>query len=302
MSTLQIWLLVSAPTSSSSRNTNKNENDLHSLAQQVSAILHQQYQLSRVWIRSALTPADRLLSAVNNNNTQDATLVVVLGPATASTMVLESEGTAPLLNVDNSSTTASPDAHVLALRIAKYASLASPQLRRIIHSTVTAHRQAQLVQDATHKTLSLPYANAIAHCYDHHLTVTGDAIDVPHRLRGKVRDRYILNDRTIALVTTDRQSGFDRHLAQVPFKGVVLNMTSAYWFAATRYIIPNHLIATPHPNVSIVHACQPFPIEFVVRYVTIYLYMSVCIFVKYRIHGSQIQSFISFLLPLLVRT
>ena len=44
---------------------------------------------------------------------------------------------------------------------------------------------------------------------------------------GKVRDRYDLSPSTddksekdgkLALVTTDRQSGFDRMLAKVPFK------------------------------------------------------------------------------------
>ena len=44
---------------------------------------------------------------------------------------------------------------------------------------------------------------------------------------GKVRDRYDLGDRMV-LITTDRQSAFDRVLAAVPFKGQVLNMTSAW--------------------------------------------------------------------------
>jgi phosphoribosylaminoimidazole-succinocarboxamide synthase len=81
---------------------------------------------------------------------------------------------------------------------------------------------------------------------------------------GKVRDRYDLSDK-LALVTTDRQSGFDRMLAKVPFKGQVLNLTSAYWFEKTKDIIPNHILSIPHPNVSIVKKCTPFPIEFVVR-------------------------------------
>jgi phosphoribosylaminoimidazole-succinocarboxamide synthase len=51
----------------------------------------------------------------------------------------------------------------------------------------------------------------------------------------------------------------------VPFKGQVLNLTSAYWFDMTKDIIPNHIMSVPHPNVSIVKKCTPFPIEFVVR-------------------------------------
>ena len=36
--------------------------------------------------------------------------------------------------------------------------------------------------------------------------------------RGKVRDRYDL-ENSFALITTDRQSAFDRILATIPFKG-----------------------------------------------------------------------------------
>jgi hypothetical protein len=38
--------------------------------------------------------------------------------------------------------------------------------------------------------------------------------------QGKVRDTYDLGDRVV-IVTTDRQSAFDRLLASVPFKGQV---------------------------------------------------------------------------------
>ncbi len=85
---------------------------------------------------------------------------------------------------------------------------------------------------------------------------------------GKVRDRYDLGDR-MALITTDRQSAFDRVLAAIPFKGQVLNMTSAWWFEQTRHIVPNHVISIPDPNVTIAKTCTVFPIEFVMRaYIT----------------------------------
>ena len=65
--------------------------------------------------------------------------------------------------------------------------------------------------------------------------MTGDSITLPSRIRGKVRDQYHLpNQKAIALVTTDRQSGFDRSLASVPFKGAVLNLTSKWWFQMVR--------------------------------------------------------------------
>ena len=85
---------------------------------------------------------------------------------------------------------------------------------------------------------------------------------------GKVRDRYDLGDRMV-LITTDRQSAFDRVLAAVPFKGQVLNMTSAWWFEQTCHIVPNQVLSIPDPNVTIAEKCTVFPIEFVVRgYIT----------------------------------
>ena len=84
------------------------------------------------------------------------------------------------------------------------------------------------------------------------------------KYQGKVRDRYDLGDK-FALVTTDRQSAFDRVLATIPFKGQVLNQTGAWWFEQTKDIIANHILEVPDPNVTIAKKCKPFPIEFVVR-------------------------------------
>lgn len=88
------------------------------------------------------------------------------------------------------------------------------------------------------------------------------------KYQGKVRDTYDLGDRLI-LIATDRLSAFDRVLAAVPYKGQVLNLTSAWWFEQTEHIIPNHVIVVPDPNVTIAKKCDVFPIEFVVRgYIT----------------------------------
>ena len=88
------------------------------------------------------------------------------------------------------------------------------------------------------------------------------------KFEAKVRDRYDLGDRMV-LITTDRQSAFDRVLAAIPFKGQVLNMTSAWWFERTRHIVPNQVLSIPDPNVTIAKKCTVFPIEFVVRgYIT----------------------------------
>jgi len=82
---------------------------------------------------------------------------------------------------------------------------------------------------------------------------------------GKVRDTYDLGDGRLLLITTDRQSGFDRMLGAIPFKGQVLNRTSLYWFRQTRGIIGNHVLSNPHANALIARKCTVLPIEFVVR-------------------------------------
>ena len=81
---------------------------------------------------------------------------------------------------------------------------------------------------------------------------------------GKVRDVYLRN-KEIFLISTDRQSAFDRLLARIPFKGQVLTQTSSFWFDQTKDIIPNHVISVPDPNVVVCKKLKVFPVEFVVR-------------------------------------
>lgn len=84
--------------------------------------------------------------------------------------------------------------------------------------------------------------------------------------QGKVRDVYQLDEKRLAIVTTDRISAFDHVFREaIPFKGQVLNRLAAYFFEATRNVTPNHVLSIPHPNVTIARACEPLPIEFVVR-------------------------------------
>ena len=89
-------------------------------------------------------------------------------------------------------------------------------------------------------------------------------LNLPNYKKGKVRDQFDGGDFLI-LVTTDRQSAFDRILASVPFKGQVLNQVSAFWFENTKHIVKNHVIEIPDPNVTVAKKCKVFPIEFVVR-------------------------------------
>lgn len=84
------------------------------------------------------------------------------------------------------------------------------------------------------------------------------------KYQGKVRDIYEIDDYLL-LISTDRLSAFDRVLTVVPYKGQVLNLTSAWWFEKTQHIVPNHVIKVPDPNVTVAKKCKVFPIEFVVR-------------------------------------
>ena len=60
---------------------------------------------------------------------------------------------------------------------------------------------------------------------------------------GKVRDIFDLGD-SLLLVATDRISAFDYVLGSgIPDKGKVLTQLSAFWFARTQNIVPNHLVS-----------------------------------------------------------
>lgn len=89
-------------------------------------------------------------------------------------------------------------------------------------------------------------------------------LNIGVKTQGKVRDFYDLGD-LLVLITTDRQSAFDRLLATIPYKGQVLNGTSAWWFENTTHICKNAVVSTPDPNVVIMKKYEVIPIEMVVR-------------------------------------
>lgn len=83
--------------------------------------------------------------------------------------------------------------------------------------------------------------------------------------RGKVRDVYFFGN-FMAMVATDRISAFDVILPRaIPDKGRVLNQIADFNLSATKNIVPNWVISTPDPNVTIGFRCEPFPVEMVVR-------------------------------------
>ena len=83
---------------------------------------------------------------------------------------------------------------------------------------------------------------------------------------GKVRDVYNINDEFLTIIVTDRISAFDVVMPKgIPFKGQVLNQLAKKFLKSTEDIIPNWMITSPDPNVTIGHFCEPFKVEMVIR-------------------------------------
>jgi phosphoribosylaminoimidazole-succinocarboxamide synthase len=69
-------------------------------------------------------------------------------------------------------------------------------------------------------------------------------LNLPLYRRGKVRDTFEMGDRLL-MVASDRISAFDVVLpTPIPGKGIILTQLSAFWFHATRGMVPNHFIST----------------------------------------------------------
>jgi phosphoribosylaminoimidazole-succinocarboxamide synthase len=91
--------------------------------------------------------------------------------------------------------------------------------------------------------------------------------DAVHLGSGKVRELYALDDERLLLVASDRISTFDVVLpTAIPDKGRVLTGLAAFWFARTRGICPNHLLAVrPDGRSTECRRLNMLPIECVVR-------------------------------------
>ena len=83
---------------------------------------------------------------------------------------------------------------------------------------------------------------------------------------GKVRDVYYLRNDVVVMVASDRISAFDVVMPKgIPFKGQILNQIAIKMMNETKDLVPNWLIDSPDPNVSVGHLCEPFKIEMVIR-------------------------------------
>lgn len=84
--------------------------------------------------------------------------------------------------------------------------------------------------------------------------------------RGKVRDVYSVGEDQIVIIACDRISAFDHVMPKaIPFKGQILNQIASKMLDDTASVVPNWKIATPDPNVTIGHRCEPILIEMVIR-------------------------------------
>jgi phosphoribosylaminoimidazole-succinocarboxamide synthase len=95
--------------------------------------------------------------------------------------------------------------------------------------------------------------------------------ETAHVGSGKVRELYALDDDRLLLVASDRISTFDVVLpTDIPDKGRVLTGLSAFWFARTSSIVPNHLLGLREDGRSTeCRRLEMLPLECVVRgYIT----------------------------------
>ena len=84
--------------------------------------------------------------------------------------------------------------------------------------------------------------------------------------KGKVRDVYTIGDDLLVMVATDRLSAFDVILPKgIPYKGQILNQIASENLQLTKDIVPNWLLDTPDPNVSVGLRCEPLKVEMVIR-------------------------------------
>jgi phosphoribosylaminoimidazole-succinocarboxamide synthase len=88
-----------------------------------------------------------------------------------------------------------------------------------------------------------------------------------HVASGKIRELFALDDERLLLVASDRISTFDVVLpTEIPDKGRVLTGLSAFWFARTKHICPNHVLSLhPDGRTTECRRLEMLPLECVVR-------------------------------------
>src|SRR5919206_1300779 len=116
--------------------------------------------------------------------------------------------------------------------------------------------------------MSTPSSSACARSSERRRRSMSEALHVGS---GKVRELYALDEERLLLVASDRISTFDVVLpTEIPDKGRVLTGLSAFWFARTSSIVPNHLLGVREDGRSTeCRRLEMLPLECVVRgYIT----------------------------------
>src|SRR3954466_14588585 len=88
-----------------------------------------------------------------------------------------------------------------------------------------------------------------------------------HVASGKVRELFTIDEERLLLVASDRISTFDVVLpTEIPAKGRGVTGPSAFWFAQTGGICPNHLLGLrPDGRSTECRRLEMLPLECVVR-------------------------------------
>ncbi|MEG6502277.1 MULTISPECIES: phosphoribosylaminoimidazolesuccinocarboxamide synthase [unclassified Desulfovibrio] len=117
------------------------------------------------------------------------------------------------------------------------------------------------------------------------VVVKTDITAYPLLSRGKVRDIYNVDEKTLLIVTTDRMSAFDVIMNEpIPYKGVILNQITLFWMEKFKNIVPNHLLESDvnrfpdalapwkdelEGRAVLARKAAPLPVECIVRgYIT----------------------------------
>jgi len=81
--------------------------------------------------------------------------------------------------------------------------------------------------------------------------LVASALPLPLLRRGKVREVYEVDARTLLLVASDRVSAFDVVMREpVAHKGAVLTQLSAFWFERLASVMPSHLITADADEIA----------------------------------------------------
>jgi phosphoribosylaminoimidazole-succinocarboxamide synthase len=77
------------------------------------------------------------------------------------------------------------------------------------------------------------------------MTITQlEPLPLEHLRRGKVREVYVVDERRLLLVATDRVSAFDVVMAEpIPYKGAVLTQITSWWLRQLEPDVRHHMIS-----------------------------------------------------------